>query len=75
MELTLFLLLQILERNNMAILRAKEIKAMSKEDLNKKLEELKLESIKAAKPSHGSSIKTREVKRTIARILTRLNNK
>ena len=59
----------------MAVLRSKEIKGMSKQDLTKKLEELKLESIKAAKPSHGSSVKTREVKRTIARILTRLNSK
>jgi ribosomal protein L29 len=59
----------------MAILRAKEIKAMSKEDMNKKLEELRLESIKAVKPSHGSSVKTREIKRTIARILTKLNSK
>lgn len=59
----------------MAILKAKEIKAMSKQDLTKKLEELQLESIKAVKPSHGSSVKTREIKRTIARILTKLNNK
>lgn len=59
----------------MAILRAKEVKAMSEQDLTKKLEELRLESIKAVKPSHGSSVKTREVKRTIARLLTRLNSK
>ena len=59
----------------MAILRQKELKAMSKEDLTKKLEELRLESIKAVKPSHGSSVKTREIKRTIARILTKLNIK
>jgi ribosomal protein L29 len=59
----------------MAVMRAKEIKALSKTDLMKKLEELQLESIKAVKPSHGSSVKTREVKRTIARLLTKLNNK
>ena len=59
----------------MAILKSKEIKNMSNEDLNKKLKDLGLESIKAAKPSHGSSIKNKEIRRTIARILTQLKQK
>jgi len=59
----------------MAIIRKKELRNMSKDDLSKKLGELKLESIKAAKPSHGSSIKLREIRRTIARILTHMNLK
>lgn len=60
-------------KNKMAIIRQKEIKGYSKEDLKKRLNELRLESVKMAKPSHGSSVKTREVKRTIARILTQMN--
>lgn len=55
----------------MAILRAKEIKQMRKEDKDKKLKELKLELIKSkGKSSSGGSLKTREIKRTIARLLT-----
>ena len=46
------------------------MKGMSQGELGKKLQELKLESIKAVKPAHGTSVKAREVKKTIARILT-----
>lgn len=54
----------------MAILKQKEIKLMQETELMKKLEDLKLESVKSGKSSQGSSIKNREIKRTIARILT-----
>ncbi len=55
----------------MAILKTKEIKTMSKGDREKKLKELKLELMKAkAKASQGGSLKTKEIKRTIARLLT-----
>lgn len=55
----------------MAILKAKEIKTMGKSDREKKLKELKLELMKAkAKASQGGSLKTKEIKRTIARLLT-----
>ena len=59
----------------MAIIRNKELKNLSKEELKKKLSELKLESIKATKPAHGTAVKTREIKRTIARILTYVKQK
>jgi ribosomal protein L29 len=55
----------------MTILKAKDIKSMSKEDKEKKLKELKLELIKSkGKASQGGSLKTKEIKKTIARILT-----
>lgn len=59
----------------MAIIRKRDLKGLSREELMKKFEELKLEAMKASKPSQGTSVKTREVKRTIARILTYLNQK
>ncbi|MBS3084902.1 50S ribosomal protein L29 [Candidatus Pacearchaeota archaeon] len=55
----------------MAILKIKDIKAMRKEDREKKLKELKFELIKSkGKVSQGGSLKTREIKKTIARLLT-----
>jgi len=61
----------------MAILKNKDIKNLSKEELNKKLNELRLELVKgnAQKATQGTAIKTREIKRTIARIFTHLNTK
>ena len=54
------------------IIRKKELKGMIKDELEKKLNDLKIELIKSKsqKTSHGASMKTREIKRTIARILT-----
>lgn len=55
----------------MAILKIKDIRKMSKNDLEKKLKELKLELIKAkTNASKSGSIKTKEIKKTVARILT-----
>lgn len=48
---------------------------MPKEELMKKLDELKMESVKTIKQGQGTSIKTKEIKRTIARILTHINKK
>jgi ribosomal protein L29 len=61
----------------MAIIRKKELKNMPKDELEKKLKELKVELIKAKsqKITHGTSSKTREIKRTISRILTLINSK
>ncbi|MGV8152096.1 MAG: 50S ribosomal protein L29 [Candidatus Nanoarchaeia archaeon] len=60
------------------ILRQKEITKMNEKEIQEKLKELKLELIKArvASSKSGKS-KIREIKRTIARLLTanRLNNK
>lgn len=56
----------------MAILKYKEIKKLSDEEISKKLEELKIELVKsnAQKSSQGAAIKTKEIKKAIARILT-----
>jgi len=51
----------------MAILRTREIKNISNEELEKKLKELRIELMKA-KAQKGKKIK--EIRRTIARILT-----
>jgi len=55
----------------MAILRNKDIKNMTKNDREKKMKELKLELVKSKGTSTktGTS-KTREIKKTIARIFT-----
>ena len=57
------------------IIRKKEIKNFSKEESQKKLKDLQIELIKSKsqKTTHGTSLKTKEIKRTIARILTHLN--
>jgi len=55
----------------MAKLKAKEIRKMNKEEKMKRLEELKLELIKAkVSTAKAGSSKVKEIKRTIARILT-----
>lgn len=61
----------------MALLRKREVKVMSDEELKEKLSELKEELMmlrseaKASRPSNPGRIK--EIKRAIARILTELN--
>jgi len=62
------------ERKKMAILRKREIKNMSAEELQTKLRDLKIELMKAEakRAMHSPPGKTKEIKRTIARILTEL---
>ncbi|MEM1535881.1 MAG: 50S ribosomal protein L29 [Candidatus Pacearchaeota archaeon] len=62
----------------MAIIRKSELRAMSKEELEEKLKQLKLEilkikSKKGQTPSGTKKIK--EIKKTIARIYTKLKEK
>lgn len=59
----------------MAIIKKRELVNASKQELEKNLEDLKLEALKASKPTQGSAIKTKEIRRTIARILTYLRQK
>ena len=60
----------------MAVLKNKEIKNIGKEELNAKLKDLKLELIKSkAQRAQGTAVKTKEIKKAIARILTYLNKK
>ncbi len=54
----------------MALLRAKDARAMNKADMEAKLKELKFELIKANVTAHKSTAKTKEIKKAIARILT-----
>ena len=58
----------------MAIIRKKELKGMAKEELERRLNELRLELIrtKTQKASKTAGSKNKEIKRTIARILTKL---
>ncbi|PIU75998.1 50S ribosomal protein L29 [Candidatus Pacearchaeota archaeon CG06_land_8_20_14_3_00_35_12] len=62
----------------MVILRNKDIKNMSKEELDKKLKELNLELMKmsAQRATHTTPTnpgKIKEIKKTIAKIFTKLN--
>ncbi|ENN96415.1 50S ribosomal protein L29P [Methanocaldococcus villosus KIN24-T80] len=64
----------------MAILRASELREMSIDDLKKKLIELKKELLKerahkAAAGAPSNPGRMREIRRTIARILTIMNEK
>ena len=64
----------------MAILRANEIRKMSPEEIKKRLNELKLElmklkgNVKMHRPVQNTG-RIKEIKRTIARLLTILNEK
>lgn len=55
----------------MGNIKAKDVKKMSSEERKKKLEELKIELVKArANASKAGSSKVREIKRLVARLLT-----
>jgi ribosomal protein L29 len=54
----------------MAILRATDIPKMSKEELESKLKDLKMELVKSSVTANKTNAKTKEIKRAIARILT-----
>ena len=55
-------------------IKAKHIKNMNEEERMIKIKELKLELIKSRTNTSKSGLKPREIKRTIARILTTKNN-
>ncbi|MEM0465218.1 MAG: 50S ribosomal protein L29 [Candidatus Pacearchaeota archaeon] len=62
----------------MAILKNKEIAKMSETEIKEKIMELKMELIKEKiAASKGGKLKTKEIKKTIARLLTfdRINKK
>ncbi len=62
----------------MAVLRSKDISKMSEKEIQEKIKDLKMELIKEkVSAGKGGKLKTREIKRTIARLLTfdRLNKK
>jgi len=56
----------------MAILKAKDIAKMNQKDIEEKIKELRIELIKArVAGKKGGKSNLREIKRTIARLLTR----
>ena len=57
----------------MTRLKAKEIQKMGNDERMKKIEELKFELVKSKGSSSKGTAKAKEIKKTIARILT-LNN-
>ena len=62
----------------MAILKAKEISKMGEKERNSKIQDLKVELMKdKANVGKEGKMKTKEIKRTIARLLTfnRINSK
>lgn len=61
----------------MAIIRKKELKNMNEEELKERLDALRIELMKEESKisSKQASQKRREIKKTIARILTMLNQK
>lgn len=62
----------------MTIIKNKEITKMSEKEIKEKVNELKLELIKEKVAStKGGKLKTKEIKKTIARLLTfdRINKK
>jgi large subunit ribosomal protein L29 len=55
----------------MALLKSKQIKEMSNDDITKKVKELKLELARArANSTKGGNAKIKEIKRTFARLIT-----
>jgi len=60
----------------MAILKSKDIAKMNEKEINSKIKDLRMELIKGqVNANKGGKLKTREIKRTIARLHTfnRLN--
>ena len=59
----------------MAILKSKDIKKMPEKEIQEKLQDLKMELVKTKISKEKGKMQTKEIKRTIARLLTfnRLN--
>ncbi len=54
----------------MALLKISEIKNMDKKSRNEKIKELRFELIKANVTANKATAKTKEIKKTIARLIT-----
>ena len=54
----------------MAILKAKDIRKMSKKEREDKFKDLKMELIKANVSANKANAKTKEIKKAIARLIT-----
>jgi ribosomal protein L29 len=54
----------------MVLLRNSDIQKMKKEEIETKLNELRMESVRAKVTANKQNAKTKEIKRAIARLLT-----
>lgn len=54
----------------MAILRAKDARKMSKKDITDKIKEIRFEIVRAAVTANKQNAKTKELKRTLSRLIT-----
>jgi len=54
----------------MAILKTKDIRKMSKKELEEKMKELRFELVKAGVTANKANAKTKELKRAISRCIT-----
>ena len=54
----------------MAIIKLSDIKKMTKSEIESKLKDLKLELVKGSVTANKANAKTKEIKRTIARLFT-----
>ncbi|MBS3091734.1 50S ribosomal protein L29 [Candidatus Pacearchaeota archaeon] len=54
----------------MAIIRKKDISKMSNDEIKAKLAELRFELVKAGVTANKQNAKTKEIKRTISRLMT-----
>jgi ribosomal protein L29 len=53
----------------MAIIKRNELKNMPKHEIEKKIEELKIELMKERNEKGGKTLKIREIRKTIAKLL------
>ncbi len=58
----------------MALIKRQDLAKMNHEDMVTRLKELKLELAKAHVAAHKATAKTKEIKRTVARLMTRLRS-
>jgi len=54
----------------MALLKPKDIKKMSKQEIETKIKELKFELVKGRVTANKANAKTKEIKKAISRLLT-----
>lgn len=54
----------------MAIIKLTDIKKMTKQEIESKLKDLRLELVKGSVTANKANAKTKEIKRTIARLIT-----
>lgn len=58
----------------MALIKKQDLAKMNTTELSTKLKDLKLELTRSHVAAHRATAKTKEIKRTIARIMTRLSS-